>query len=614
MPPDTAPPDTMQTGLELPRTVWRILTPPQRRQLLWLQLVTVLMSLSTLGGVAAIIPFFSVLADPSSIERHALLRGLYTALEFEDTRAFVVFLGASFVAIAILSSAVTLLGTLAISRFALRIGREFHVALYEEYLHRDYLFHVRSGSVTLMNNVLHEIARAVTGIIQSGMNLAASVLTCTLIILSIMWLNPLLALAAAALFVAAYALIFFALRRRLAHHGRREAELWDGLLRTLTESFGGIRDIQLRASQAYYRDVFAAQCAALERLGARMQVMAQSPRYVLECLMAALLVIAALWLQRGSASAFWLAQLSYLAFAAYRLLPAMQQGYAALVRIRADRSAFQRVAHDLERARSGVRPPPPSEQQLAAWRSRPKQLLRARGLSFRYSADDPLAVRAVTLDIPAGSLVGFVGANGSGKTTLADLVMGLLQPLEGQVEVDGMALDAHNLPAWRANVAHVPQNVILSDASLRENIVPGVPAEQVDALRLRAAITAAQLDALVASLRNGLEHRIGERGARLSGGQRQRVGIARALYSRASLLVLDEATSSLDGRAERAIVATLASLRGKLTTIVIAHRMDTLRDCDMIFEFDGGALIGGGTFAELSRDSAHFRGLTGEQA
>ncbi len=605
------PPEELKSNLELSGAVWRALTPSQRRQLLWLQLLTLVMSVFTLGGVAAIIPFFSVLADPAVLERHALLARLYHASGAHDVQTFGLLLGVGFIFAVLLTNVVNLLGTLAIARFALRVGREFHVALYEEYLHRDYVFHLRSGSVVLMNNVLREIARAVTGIIQGGMTLVASSLTCLLIVASIMWLNPWLAGGAAAAFLGAYASIYLAMRRRLAQHGRREAELWDAVMRTLSESLAGIRDIQLRAAQGHFRDVFDAQCAALEKLNARMQVMAMSPRHVLEFIMAATLVGAALWLQRGSNSAHWLAQLSFLAFAAYRLLPAMQQGYASLLKIRADRSAFQRIAHDLARARSAPRRPPPGELQLAEWRARPREALRIRGVSFRYAPGDPLAVRDVSLDIAHGTLVGLVGANGSGKTTLADLVMGLLQPETGHIEVDGIRLDADNLAAWRANVAHVSQQVCLSDATLRENIVPGVAAGDIDAVRLRKAIEGAQLEELIARLPLGLDQPVGERAIRLSGGQRQRVSIARALYCRASLLVLDEATSSLDGVAERDIVATLAGLRGGLTTIVIAHRLECVRACDVIFEFERGTLVGSGTFAHLSRDSARFRAAIG---
>jgi len=607
-------PDARKSSRELHADLWRALTPGQRRQFIALQVLTFLMSLSTLAGVAAIVPFFSVLADPDAIGRHTLLEWLYQASRAEDSATFLLLLGGGFIVMVVIANLVNLAGTLAVARFSLRVGREFHVALYEEYLHRDYLFHLRSGSVTLMNNVLHEVARAVTSVVQGGTTLVGSVLTSLLIVGSVLWMNPLLASVAAAAFLGAYASIYLLARRRLAWHGRREAELWEQMIRTLSESFVGIRDIQLRASQAYFRDAFDAHCAELERLNARIQFMALSPRYALECVMAVTLVGAALWLRRGSESAYWLAQLSFLAFAAYRLLPAMQQGYASLLKIRADASAFQRISGDLARARAMPRRRCPDERQLAEWRERPRQVLRVRDASFRYAPGDALAVRGVSLDIPRGALVGFVGANGSGKTTLADLILGLLSPESGHIEIDGIRLGADNLATWRATVAHVPQHVFLSDASLRENIAPGEALADVDPVRLRAAIDGARLDSLIADLPLGLDQPLGERAVRLSGGQRQLVGIARALYCRATLLVLDEATISLDAEAQRAIIATLAGLRGRITTIVIAHRLESVRGCDTIFEFDGGALVGSGTFSKLGRDSSRFRGAIGVDA
>jgi ATP-binding cassette, subfamily B, bacterial PglK len=601
--------ELMRSNFGMFRLVWRLLTPRQRRELLALQLVAFAMGVCTLGGIAAIIPFFAVLGDPENIGRYALLARLYAALGFADVRTFGIFLGCLFVAAVFLSNAINLFGTLAINRFALRVGHEFHVALFEEYLHRDYLFHARNGSVTLMNNILYETARAVTGVVQGGVNLVANAFACLLILVSVMWLDPWLAAGTALLFAATYALIYFGLRRRLALNGAREAATWDVMLRTLTESFGGIREIQLRGNQAHFRDVFAAQCAAIARLGAGMMAMAQSPRYILECVMVAALVGAALWLQQGAGSARWISHLSFLALAAYRLLPAMHQAFSALARIRADRSAFERIAGDLLNARAAPHRAQPVEADLAPWRGRPRRELRVRNVSFRYAEDQPLAIRGATLDIPAGSLVGFVGANGSGKTTLGDLVLGLLQPQTGNIEVDGIPLDATVLPLWRASVAHVPQEVFLFDASIRENIAPGIAAADVDCGRLRAALAAARLDQLVASVPDGVEHRLGERGIRLSGGQRQRIGIARALYCRASLLVFDEATSSLDGWAEQDIVATLHALRGEVTTIVIAHRLTTVRDCDLIYEFDAGAVVGRGTYEDLRRDSHKFRAL-----
>jgi HlyD family secretion protein len=215
------------------------------------------------------------------------------------------------------------------------------------------------------------------------------------------------------------------------------------------------------------------------------------------------------------------------------------------------------------------------------------------------------------LRIPARGAVGIVGVNGSGKTTLVDVIVGLLVPSEGRVEVDGSVLDETSRAAWQSRVAYVPQNIFLLDSSIAQNIALGIPAAEINRGRLLEAVRLAQLDEFIKTLPAGCDHRVGERGIQLSGGQRQRIGIARALYRAATVLVLDEATNALDGLTEQELMSTLGCLRGRYTTILIAHRMTTVRSCDIIFELENGKITGSGTYDGLLKSSAVFRRMTG---
>jgi HlyD family secretion protein len=230
-------------------------------------------------------------------------------------------------------------------------------------------------------------------------------------------------------------------------------------------------------------------------------------------------------------------------------------------------------------------------------------------VSFRYERDRPPAISGVTMRIPATAAVGLVGANGSGKTTLVDVIAGLLVPETGRMEVDGIAIDDANRGAWQSRIAYVPQNIFLLDTSIAQNIALGMDETAIDRERLVMAAQLAQLDELVAALPGGYAHRIGERGVSLSGGQRQRIGIARALYTNASVLILDEATNALDGLTEQELMTTIMRLRGRYTIIVIAHRLSTVRACDVIFEFEHGRISGRGTYAELLQGSESFKRL-----
>jgi ABC-type bacteriocin/lantibiotic exporter with double-glycine peptidase domain len=301
-----------------------------------------------------------------------------------------------------------------------------------------------------------------------------------------------------------------------------------------------------------------------------------------------------------------LGQLTFVGFAAYRLLPILQQAFTSLVRIRSERAGFAAIAPDLRLARAR------KHQSLGidhSWLNRPQTDICLREVAFRYEPDRPAPVDGVTLQIPARSAVGIVGANGSGKTTLVDVIAGLLLPDRGQVEVDGIPLDNTNRAAWQSRIAYVPQNIFLLDTSIAQNVALGILPHAIDRQRLEMAARLAQLDDFVGTLQGGYAHLIGERGIRLSGGQRQRLGIARALYTSATVLILDEATNALDGLTEQELVATIMRLRGRYTIILIAHRLSTVRACDFIFEIDSGRIRHSGTYAEVLGESDSFRRL-----
>ena len=406
-----------------------------------------------------------------------------------------------------------------------------------------------------------------------------------------------------------YGAVYLFARHRLLRNGLLESRYTEERTKIASEAFGAMREIIVLNGQRFFRERFAQSGTALTDVALDTNAIAQSPRYILDALVATLLVAAALLsIDQGRSAGEWLAQLSILGFAAYRLLPALQQIFNGVVKIRGDRAAFTRIAADLRAACHSERRLVRTED-AAAWQGRPHEKIELQDVQFRYAGDRPLAIGAVNLTIPAAATVALVGPSGSGKTTLAELILGLLTPTAGVIEVDGIALTAHNRADWQGTVAYVPQHAFLFDASLAENVALATELERIDGERLSVALRLARLDEFVATLPRGHLEIVGEHGVRLSGGQRQRVGIARALYRRASLLVLDEPTSALDGLTESEVMQTIEDLRGQCTIILIAHRTSTVRRCDLIFELSGGALVAAGTYAQLSRQSARFERL-----
>jgi ATP-binding cassette, subfamily B, bacterial PglK len=585
------------------RGIWRLLDRRQRLGLVMSLGVALGVGVSTLGGMAAVLPFFTVLADPRTIAKSAALSWLYQTFGFESDRGFVAALGFGFVALLVVTNSINALGLLSVSRFAYRVGNDIHVALFDEYLHRDLLFHARSHSAALLNNVIYEANRVTTGIILGALLLVTNAVTSLLIIGSVVAVSPGVAIAALAGIGGSYALVYLSVRRRIARNGFVESTAGEERARIVQESFGGIREILLAGNQGFVRERFARTCSIVSQAAANSLMIAQSPRYAIESVTGAGLVGTALVLTaRSGGPAPWVAELTFLGFAAYRLLPALQQVFAAVVRIRSDRAAFSRIESDLrdahERRRTAAHPATDTR-----FSGGPRSEVVLSDVSFRYAPDGQPAICHASLRIPAGAVVGIVGPNGSGKTTLADLVVGLLTPESGSIDVDGIRLTAENRAAWHATLAYVPQSIFLADATIAENIALGSAPDAIEWSRLVTVARLARVDEFTARLPHGMSEVVGERGARLSGGQRQRIGIARALYRNASLLVLDEATSALDAAAEAEVVSSIGELRGARTIIVIGHRLSSLRACDMVYELAAGAVVGLSSCAELFEEA-----------
>ncbi|HEY4975048.1 MAG TPA: ABC transporter transmembrane domain-containing protein, partial [Steroidobacteraceae bacterium] len=340
----------------------------QRQSFLLLQALALVMALSTLVGIAAIVPFFAVLGDPTRIAHSALLKWLYRSLGFAGERGFLIALGIGSLAVILLANAVNWIGSLAMNRFAYRIGDYFSAALFDDYLHRDYRSHLDANSATLLNNVVWETGRGTTGIVQFYFVLCTNLVAALLIIASLVVVNPSIALATLVGLTAGYSSIYLLARHRLLRNGQLESRHMQERTRIASESFGGFREISLLNGQRFFRDQFQRSCESLSHAALNTQTIAQSPRYIIECLVVGGLVIAALTLvaQNGTTGA-WLAQLTYLGLAAYRLLPALQQIFHALVRIRADRVAFFHIADDLRRA-CQRQCDPPCRSNAKGWR------------------------------------------------------------------------------------------------------------------------------------------------------------------------------------------------------------------------------------------------------
>jgi len=555
--------------------LFRLLSPARRRQFgltLGLMLLGAAAEMVTIG---AALPFLALVADPHNALIPPRLLGFLTAIGGSPVVGAALLL----VAAALGSAAVRLALTWGSQRFVMATGHDMAAAVFGRMLRQPYAEQVRRNSSQTLAAV-EKVQGVVFGLLQPAMQglIGAFIALCVFALL--------LRIDARAAGLAAFAVglvyvgVSLLVRPRLRRNSQALADTLVERTRTVQEGLGGIRDIILDRSEPLFEAKFRDLDSRYRRSQAATQFVAGFPRYIVEAagLVAIALVTLAMSLEPGGVVKA-IPVLGALALGAQRLLPLLQQAYYGWSLASGNYRAFRDVIDMME---APIPPLQPEGPPLAFERE-----LAFEGVGFRFP-EGRFALSDVSFRIRAGEHVGIAGATGGGKSTLLDLLMGLLEPDEGAILVDGRPLDAATRPAWQAGLAHVPQAIYLADDTIAANIAFPRRPEEMDSELLATAVRAAQLEPFLAGLPDGLDTYVGERGVRLSGGQRQRIGLARALYRRPRLLILDEATSALDEGTERAVLAALQGLREGLTLVTVAHRATTLAACDRLIRVERG--------------------------
>ena len=411
-----------------------------------------------------------------------------------------------------------------------------------------------------------------------------------------------IAVSAAAGFGIIYGLISWMSRNRLHLNGQRIAYEQSQVVKALKEGLGGIRDVLLDGTQPAYTKIFSKSVYPLRLAQGDNVFIAGSPRYIMEAFGMVLIAILAYVLSHqagGIATA--LPVLGALALGAQRLLPALQQIYASWASIT---GSYASLADTIDLLTQ------PISADMLEHKAAPlsfQNTICFNAVGYRYTDHSPWVLEDINLTISKGDTVGIVGSTGSGKSTMLDILMGLLTPTEGEILVDGQSIIDARVGAWQRTIAHVPQSIHLSDTTLAENIAFGVPLIDIDMDLVQEAARKAQISDFIESRADGYKAYVGEHGIRLSGGQLQRIGIARALYKHASVLVFDEATSALDSTTEKSVMDAIQKLNPNLTILLIAHRLSTVRQCDIIVELEHGRVVAQGTYEQLLEHSSSFR-------
>jgi HlyD family secretion protein len=592
------------------KKLFRILSRKQLVQLLRLQILISFMAFVEVIGVASFGPFLQLAGNPELVVDNKIFANIYNYFEFQNPQDFTIFFG--FLVISILFFA-TIFSTLTI-RFLLHyaqvLGAAISSSLYQYYMHQSWLFHVKNNSSSLMNKVNAECTRVTVGIIYPFMMLNARVVLAISIVTLLFITDPLITIIGISAFGVIYLLIFRIVRSRLSKQGEAISLLQGKRFKLMNEGFGSIRDVILLKKDEVFSSDFSEASYLHGKANGSISTMNEVPKFWVELVAFSTMIslVLILLIQNQGSLLLILPKLGIFAFASYKLLPAFQQIYMNSANIKAAMPALDNIYDDM----IGWKKIESQKGFTKNLSDEPIQLfssLNLSNISFSYTETKKRAIEDVSLEIYPNQLIGFVGESGSGKSTLADLLIGLISPEEGIIKIDGVELNSANIKNWQTNIGYVPQSIFLTDATVAENIAFGVDYQDIDISKVNLAVKLANLESAIDKLQNGVNSIIGEKGVQLSGGQRQRIAIARALYNNPSLLVFDEATSALDGMTEKAIMESINSLAKNKTIIMIAHRLNTVKNCDKIFLFDNGKLIDSGSYKELKDSNVLFKNM-----
>lgn len=587
-------PTMFQSTYEPLRRLFRHVSVQRRRQLTLLLVLMLVGAFAELASLGAVLPFLALLSNPETIADYPWLDSTLTALGWPDPADRLLATTILFSSGAVISGAIRVLLGWASSKLVYMLGHDLTIEVYKRIVHQPYSFFVARNSseiIAAFNKV-----QLITGkVLLAVMNLLTAVALSAFILLALLLIDAKTAVIAAVGFACIYLAVSHGVRRRLRANSVVAAGAQAQRVQCFQEAVGSIRNVLLDDTQDLYIHKLEVVDVPLRNAEAANALIAVGPRYLVEA--GSMVLIAAiaygLTSQPGAVAAS-LPTLGALALGAQKLLPLLQQIYLGWVAAASNWAVLDDVLNLVELPIPGeyALPSPPD-------RLRFEDSISLRGVSYRYNPDGPLVLQDVEFQVPRGSRCGIIGKSGGGKSTLLDVLMGLLQPTSGELLVDGVAVTSANRRAWQARIAHVPQVIYLSDASVAENIALGVDKRLIDMARVRDVARQAQVAEFVETQPEGYDAMVGERGIRLSGGQRQRIAIARALYKRADVLVLDEATSALDDETEKAVVECIDGLDEDLTVFIIAHRLSTVRNCDQVIRLDAGAVTARGRFEDV---------------
>ncbi len=602
--------DGRPTLIDTYRKIIGLLNHRERRWFYALLAMFLIMGFLEVFGLASVLPLLAVLSNPQAVQTNAYLAIAYNRLGFTSTDSFLLFLSLVVFTITIIRISFTALVQYATQKFVHMRNCSLTCRLLEAYLRQPYSWFLGRPASQLGNTIINEVTVAVRGAMLPALRFVSQSVVAILVIVFVIALHPVISAAAAILIGGSFALVYVVSRKYLSRIGKDRLRASNERFKLMKEALDGIKEVKAMGLEHGYVRRFRKPALLVAQSQVKAAVVGQMPRYFLEAVLFGgmlLLLISLLAVEQSGLMAI-LPIVGLYMFAGYRLMPVMQQIFQAVTTMRFHKAALDHLYNEIKTLE--VSPKLPNSFASADQKISLGKSLELNNIRFTYPEAERPALRDLKLVVKANTTVALVGATGAGKSTLVDVVLGLLQPQHGECRVDGVAITDANVRAWQKSIGYVPQHIFLADDSIAGNIAFGTPAAEIDMAAVERSARLAKLHTFVSTeLSRGYHTLIGEKGVRLSGGQRQRIGIARALYRDPKVLIFDEATSALDNLTEHAVIDAIRNLSHRKTIIMIAHRLTSVKESDLICILSRGRVSATGTYDELLCKSGEFREL-----
>jgi len=569
------------------KKIYNILDRKQRLRLVWVLLFITLGAFFELLGVSAIMPLVTAVTNPEEIGNNRIYSVLWGVLKSDTIEQYIVMCAILLIFIYILKNIILTIQNIVTYKYTYSVQQALSVRLMDYYMNKNYTYHTVHNVAELQRNISTDVNACVNSLLTIISFISEIMVSAFLVVFltATDWMTTVLMVAMLLLFLIIYFLLF---KNRVKKLGIESRDLIAVQNKFLFEAFGGIKEIKAKSHEEYFVQNYDNAYTKAVKVQRKQVLINYIPKPLMETLsICSILLLVAVKVGTGAEIRSFITVLTVFAMAAIRMLPAFNRISGYLGSLMFQKPSIDAIADELSSIRND------KENLSKTEKKNSKDLTIDAGISLEHVEyayplkPDVQVLKDINITIKKNQSTALVGGSGGGKTTVADIVLGLLQPARGSVKVDGIDI-FENIEEWHDMLAYIPQNIYLTDDTVRANVAFGISEKEIDDGKVWEALEEAQLAEFIRKQPNGIYSSVGDRGVQLSGGQRQRIGIARALYSRPKLLILDEATSALDNETETAVMDAIYKLSGKITMLIIAHRLTTIRNCDVIYEIADG--------------------------